>query len=91
MVKPKYELVGIHCGRRTFICTALSKGIPPSVVMKWTGHSDYKAMKPYIDIADEVKSSYMKQFDNVQCRQAIKVYTKKNRCKTLILQRLSNF
>ena len=91
VVKPKYELVGIHCGRRTFICTALSKGIPPSVVMKWTGHSDYKAMKPYIDIEDEVKSSYMKQFDNVQCRQAIKVYTKKNRCKTLISQRLSNF
>lgn len=62
-VQPKYELVGTHYGRRTFICTALSKGIPPSVVMKWTGHSDYKAMKPYIDIADEVKSSYMKQFD----------------------------
>ena len=34
VVKPKYELVGTHCGRRTFICTALSKGIPPSVVMK---------------------------------------------------------
>ena len=63
VVKPKYELVGTRCGRRTFICTALAKGIPPSVVMKWTGHSDYKAMKPYIDIADEVKSEYMKQFD----------------------------
>ena len=62
-VQPKYELIGTHCGRRTFICTALAKGIPPSVVMKWTGHSDYKAMKPYIDIADEVKSEYMKQFD----------------------------
>lgn len=62
-VHPKYELIGTHCGRRTFICTALAKGIPPSVVMKWTGHSDYKAMKPYIDIADEVKSEYMKQFD----------------------------
>lgn len=62
-VRPKYELIGTHCGRRTFICTALSKGIPPSVVMKWTGHSDYKAMKPYIDISDEVKSSYMKEFD----------------------------
>ena len=24
-------------------------GIPVEVVMKWTGHSDYKAMKPYID------------------------------------------
>ena len=62
-VHPKYELIGTHCGRRTFIYTALGKGIPPSVVMKWTGHSDYKAMKPYIDIADEVKSEYMKQFD----------------------------
>lgn len=62
-VQPKYELVGTHCGRRTFICMALSKGIPPTVVMKWTGHSDYKAMKPYIDIADDVKSSYMKKFD----------------------------
>lgn len=33
--------------------------------------------------------------DNCQniglCRQAIEVYTKKNRCKTLILQRLSTF
>lgn len=62
-VKKKYELVGTHTGRRTFICTALAKGIPPSVVMKWTGHSDYKAMQPYIDVADEVKSSYMKKFD----------------------------
>ena len=62
-VQPKYELVGTHCGRRTFICMALSKGIPPTVVMKWTGHSDYKAMKPYIDIADDVKYSYMKKFD----------------------------
>ena len=25
------------------------------------------------------------------CRQAMEVYTKKNRCKTLILQRLANF
>lgn len=62
-VRPKYELVTTHCARRTFICLALSKGIPPSVVMKWTGHSDYKAMKPYIDIADEVKEKYMKKFD----------------------------
>ena len=62
-VTPKYALLGTHAGRRTFICNALVLGIPPQVVMKWTGHSDYKAMKPYIDIADEVKSSYMKQFD----------------------------
>ena len=63
MITPKYDLISTHAGRRTFICMALAKGIPPSVVMKWTGHSDYKAMKPYIDIADDVKEEYMKKFD----------------------------
>ncbi|MDR1203148.1 MAG: site-specific integrase, partial [Tannerellaceae bacterium] len=43
-VTPKYALLGTHAGRRTFICNALSLGIPAQVVMKWTGHSDYKAM-----------------------------------------------
>ena len=54
-IYPKYELVGTHAARRTFICFALSNGIAPQVVMKWTGHSDYKAMKPYIDIAEKPK------------------------------------
>ncbi len=31
--------------------------------MKWTGHSDYKAMKPYIDIADSIKANAMSRFD----------------------------
>ena len=47
----KWELISTHAARRTFICYALTKGIPPQIVMKFTGHSDYKAMKPYIDIA----------------------------------------
>lgn len=46
-VYPKYELLCTHTGRKTFICKALSLGIAPNVVMKWTGHSDYNAMKPY--------------------------------------------
>lgn len=54
-VTPKYALLGTHAGRRTFICNILALGIPPQVVMKWTGHSDYKAMKPYIDIAETSK------------------------------------
>lgn len=61
----KYELIGTHAARRTFISLALSMGIPPQVVMKWTGHSDYKAMKPYVDIADEVKTEQMKKFDRL--------------------------
>lgn len=60
---PKYELIGTHTGRRTFICNALTMGIPAATVMEWTGHSDYKAMKPYIKIADEEKAKAMKLFD----------------------------
>ena len=63
-VLPKYSLMSTHAGRRTFVCNALSLGIPPQVVMKWTGHSDYKAMKPYIDIADEIKATAMEKFDS---------------------------
>lgn len=62
-VFPKYALLGTHCGRRTFICNALMLGVAPQIVMKWTGHSDYKAMKPYIDIADKAKQDAMKVFN----------------------------
>ena len=64
-VYQKWEKVGTHTGRRTFIVNALSLGIPPSVVMKWTGHSDYKAMKPYIDIVDSIKAESMTKFNNL--------------------------
>lgn len=65
IVTPKYALLGTHAGRRTFICNALSLGIPAQVVMKWTGHSDYKAMKPYIDIADDIKANAMDKFNQL--------------------------
>ena len=65
IVKPKHQLITTHVGRRTFICNALALGIPPQVVMKWTGHSDYKAMKPYIDIADDIKIDAMSKFNQL--------------------------
>ncbi|MBQ6910713.1 MAG: hypothetical protein IJQ35_00950 [Bacteroidales bacterium] len=39
--------------------------ISPNIVMKWTGHSDYKAMKPYIDIVDSIKAESMTKFNNL--------------------------
>lgn len=61
--RPKHELLCTHTGRRSFIRNALALGIPPQVVMKWTGHSDYSAMKPYIAVADSIKSKEMSKFD----------------------------
>ena len=60
-IVPKWSLITTHCGRKTFICFALASGIPPQVVMKWTGHCDYKSMKPYIDIAEKSKEDAMKK------------------------------
>ena len=65
VVKPKYELITTHAARRSFICNALAAGIPVNVVMKWTGHSDYQAMKPYIDVADSIKAKEMDKMNNL--------------------------
>lgn len=62
---PKYALIGTHTGRRTFICNALALGISPQVVMKFTGHSDYKSMKPYIDVTEAAQAEAMARFDTL--------------------------
>ncbi len=60
---PKYELLTSHAGRRTFVVNCLLKGIPPLVIIKWTGHKDLSALNPYIAIVDEQRKSMMKRFD----------------------------
>jgi integrase len=62
---PKYEMIGTHTGRRTFICNALMLGIPAEIVMKWTGHADYKSMKPYIDVTNNAKANAMNLFNKL--------------------------
>lgn len=62
-VYPKYALVGTHAGRKTFIVFALSNGIAPDVVMKFTGHCDYKSMRPYIDITESAKKDAIKKME----------------------------
>lgn len=67
-----YQIISCHDARRTFICCSLVLGIPPEVVMKWTGHRDYASMKPYIEISEEAKADYMKRWnkpkENVKSR-----------------------
>lgn len=58
---PKWQCLSTHAARRTFICAALASGVNAETVMKWTGHSNYKAMKPYIDITDEDKARAMEK------------------------------
>lgn len=60
---PLYEVITSHTARRTFITLCLEKGMPIQDVMKMSGHSDYKSMRPYMkvtrkhlrDVADKWK------------------------------------
>ena len=45
--------------------TRVTPALTPNVVMKWTGHSDYSSMKPYIDIVDEIKASSMTKLNGL--------------------------
>ncbi len=64
-VLPKWALITTHVARRTFVVTALQLGIAAEVIMRWTGHSKFEAMKPYIAIVDELKKKSMTKFDEI--------------------------
>jgi len=49
-VSPLSAVISSHTARRTFITMCLNKGMPLQDVMKMSGHSDYKSMKPYIKV-----------------------------------------
>ena len=58
-----FEAITTHWARRTFVVHALRLGIPAEVVMRFTGHSGYQAMRPYVAIADELKREAMSRFN----------------------------
>ena len=64
-IVPKYELTTTHTARHTFIVTALGLGIPISVVMSWTGFSNYNAMLPYISVANDTSTNAMQKFNTI--------------------------
>lgn len=54
-VSPKYELISIHNGRKTFASLSLEKGVDAETVMELGGWSDYKSFKRYIKITEQRK------------------------------------
>lgn len=62
------NIMSCHDVRRTFVCSSLHLGIPKSVVMKCTGHSDFRAMRPYIEVADETTARELSKW-NLQTKK----------------------
>ena len=50
IIKPKYEYISSHTGRRTFATNLLNKGVAAEIVMNFTGHKDYKSFSKYVNI-----------------------------------------
>ncbi|NME66595.1 site-specific integrase [Flammeovirga aprica] len=46
----KYELIETHTGRRSFASNLLIDGLNSEIVMKFTGHTDYKSFMRYVNV-----------------------------------------
>lgn len=63
-VHPKFEVLSIHAGRRTFAVNALSMGISAFVVKEIGGWANMKAMAPYSAIVDSAKREALNKFND---------------------------
>lgn len=67
---PKYSKISSHTGRRTFITLSLQPkedrpGVRPEVVMKITGHKDYRTFQKYIKLAyDQTEKELLDRWNN---------------------------
>ncbi len=57
--EPKYEVITTHTARRTFVTLSLERGMRPEIVMKITGHTDYKMLKKYIRLTEATAAQEM--------------------------------
>jgi integrase len=55
----KYELIGVHTGRKTFATLSLEKGMSAEEVMTITGHRDYHSFKRYVKVTEQRKKIVM--------------------------------
>lgn len=59
---PKYQLLSIHTGRKTFITISLNSGMPVHDVMTFSTHKKYEVLKRYTFVTPERRKEVMKTF-----------------------------
>ena len=64
--KPKYELIGTHTARKTFICLAYERGLDIEMIKSITGITREKTLKRYLHISNDTKKDMLiKAFANL--------------------------
>ncbi|MGI4872146.1 MAG: site-specific integrase, partial [Janthinobacterium lividum] len=49
----KWERLGCHTGRRTFVTLSLERGLRPETIMKVTGHRGWKPFQRYVNVTSD--------------------------------------
>lgn len=53
-VKPKWDLLSSHSGRKSFATMLLAKGVAPQIIMELGGWSDFRSFQRYIKVNEEM-------------------------------------
>jgi integrase len=57
----KWERLGCHTGRRTFVTLSLERGLRPETIMKVTGHRGWKSFQRYVNITSDTVEREFRQ------------------------------
>ena len=57
----KWERLGCHTGRRTFVTLSLERGIRPETIMKVTGHRGWKSFQRYVNVTNDIVEREFRQ------------------------------
>ncbi|OWP63501.1 hypothetical protein CDA63_08990 [Hymenobacter amundsenii] len=49
---PRWQLITSHCMRKSFITLALESGLPWDVIMRVSGHTDFRSFRRYVHTTD---------------------------------------
>lgn len=58
---PKWERLGCHTGRRTFVTLSLERGLRPETIMKVTGHRGWKSFQRYVNVTSDTVEREFRQ------------------------------
>jgi integrase len=62
-VKPKYELISSHIGRKTYVTLLVWMGIEAEVIMGLTTHKSHETLENYYDVNLDMKRQAMQKFN----------------------------
>jgi integrase len=64
--KPLHEYISTHAARRTFVSLSIFLNMNTSVLMRFTGHKDFKTMQGYLGIYDGEKRAEMNRMSSAE-------------------------